>query len=149
MQGYKKISIFDLIIMALTVFGEASICDDYEQIRVGWTILNRAETWKWSIAKVCLTPWHFSCWKMNKYLWRFIVDNFNGYMQYDKYEWREFLRALSNCMYACNSEINRKAWAGMYYHDKSIPKPETWDELELIEETKHFKFYKLKEVKKG
>lgn len=147
MSDYKKFSIFDLLVMALTVFGEASICSDYEQIRVAWVILNRAERWKWKVSKVCLIPWHFSCWRQNKYLWRFIVDNFIGEMEFDKYEFKEFIRAMNNCIYALNSKTNRRLWGGLYYHDKSIPKPETWDNLIEVETTEHFKFYKIKEVK--
>jgi len=149
MQGYKKISIFDLIIMALTVFGEASICADYEQVKVAWVILNRAEKMKWNIARVCFTPWHFSCWRQNRYLWRFVIEVVFGEGKEWSYEWKEFARCLNNCIIAIMDRDKGRQWGGLYYHDKSIPKPDTWDFAELIDETKYFKFYKEREEKKG
>ena len=65
----------DLVIMALTMWGEARNEGNAGLAAVAWTIRNRAEAdlwgdgkpdwWGEGIAGVCLKPWQFSCWNAN------------------------------------------------------------------------------------
>jgi len=140
-----KITLFDIIVMTLTVFGEASICYDDEQIKVAWVILNRTERYGGKIVRVCLNPWNFLCWIKNKYLWRFIIECvFCGGKEWG-YDWKEFVRCFKNCTEAIQNIEKGKRWGGLYYHDNSIQTPEAWRNFEVVEKTTHFTFYKEKE----
>ncbi len=140
-----KITLFDIIVMTLTVFGEASICYDDEQIKVAWVILNRTKKWKKSPCEICLMPFHFSCWRQNKYLYNLIIDLLTKGIDLRKAEGYQFARALYNVMYACKYQDSGLKWGAMYYHDNSIQTPEEWKEFEVIEKTQYFTFYKEKE----
>lgn len=62
----------DVVIMALTLYGEARGLDTEGQTKVAWVIRNRAERFGFvgtshvgaegAVAKACLMPWQFSCW---------------------------------------------------------------------------------------
>lgn len=62
----------DLVIAALTIYGEARGESDKGQIAVAYTIINRARARRWwgrtasepdhSLAAVCLRPWQYSPW---------------------------------------------------------------------------------------
>ncbi|RLF88047.1 hypothetical protein DRN34_00275 [Thermococci archaeon] len=140
-----KVRLIDIIIMTLTVFGEASICDDYEQIKVAWVILNRSKKWGELPCEVCLAPFQFHCWRKNKYLYELIISLLVGGVSLKIGEGYQFARALYNVMYSCKYYEIGLRWGATYFHDNSISTPEKWKDFEIVEKTEHFTFYKEKE----
>jgi len=140
-----KVRLIDIIIMTLTVFGEASICDDYEQIKVAWVVLNRSKKWRKLPCEVCLAPFQFHCWTKNKHLYNLIISLLVSGINLERGEGYQFARALYNVMYACKYVNTGLEWGAMYYHDNSIQTPEAWRNFEVVEKTTHFTFYKEKE----
>lgn len=66
----------DILVGALTVYGEARGCTQAGRTAIAHTIINRAKKHSWwgkidgmypdhSIAAVCLKPWQYSCWNAN------------------------------------------------------------------------------------
>lgn len=50
------------VVLALTVFAEASGEPELGQVAVAWVVKHRAARWRQTIQLVCLAPRQFSCW---------------------------------------------------------------------------------------
>jgi N-acetylmuramoyl-L-alanine amidase len=86
----------DLVIMALTLHGEARGLDTEGQTKVAWVIRNRAQRFnlpffagklvnhEGAIEKVCRAPWQFSCWNEgdpNARLLNALLSEWNRYLE--------------------------------------------------------------------
>ena len=136
------------LFVARVIYSEtSSIGTDEEKTAICRVIQNRIRNRAFGSGRlfsaydVCKQPKAFSCVgsRKNGNWWAF-KQNLNEYTVTAC----QMARSLMN-----GDEISGESWMDdiVYYHDKSIEKPDKWDNrfwrAVLVRETEHFKFYKI------
>lgn len=141
----------DELFIAKTIYSETStLCSYLEILAVACVIQNRIGLKDFGGCKnaveVCKYPGAFSSVTKHNVNWDQYKVNLNKFTFYDA--------RLAKILMSPTQKINVKDWMKdiVYYHDKSISKPKSWDnkyyKTILVKETQHFKFYKVEKVGK-
>lgn len=112
-----KHTLNDLIVMAMTIYGEARGESQMGQYAVGCVIYNRYKKQHLgskSIEHVCLKPWQFSCWNENDPNRRLLTST----MQMNE----AFYRCLHEATYILQYGDNRQdiTLGSLHYHSVSL-----------------------------
>lgn len=112
---------FEVILMALTIWGEAR-GEPYEgKLGVAWVLRNRAKRWKFKMSRVVLKAWQFSFWNTDDPSRDDISD-----IDPDSPIWLECLKAASAAYFELGEDPTKGA---IYYLNplslKSLPS--WWD----------------------
>ena len=150
-QKASKISLNeDELFIAKTLYSETSTLCTYEEIiAIGCIIQNRIGLKDFggcnSAIEVCKHPGVFSSVSTHNSNWDQYKVDLNKFANYDA----KVAKILADPKY----KLAGYSWTNdiVYYHDKSISKPKSWDnkyyKAVFVKETPKFKFYKIEKVK--
>ena len=142
----------DELFIAKTIYSETSTLCTYEEIvavacviqnRIGLKDFGNCE----NALEVCKKPGSFTAVSNHNSNWDEYTPNLNKFTYYDA--------RLAKALASPNVEIKGASWMKdiVYYHDKSIQKPRSWDnkyyKTVLVKITPKFKFYKVIKRKKS
>lgn len=151
-QKSKQLSLNeDELFIAKTIYSEASTLCSYEEIdAIGCVIQNRIRLKDFgnckSALEVCKHLGSFTSVSTHNSNWDEYKINLNKYANY--------IAKVAKILHNPNVRLVGKPWMKniVYYHDKSISKPKSWDnkyyKAILVQETPRFKFYRVEKVKK-
>ena len=136
----------DELFIAKTLYSETSTLCTYEEIvavacviqnRIGLKDFGNCE----SAIEVCKKPGSFTAVSHHNSNWNQFKSNLNKFTYYDA--------RLAKALADPNVDIRGSSWMKdiVYYHDKSIQKPRSWDnkyyKTVLVKVTPKFKFYRV------
>jgi hypothetical protein len=102
----------------LTLFNEASICDEAEMRAVARTIQVRAEDRRTSIHEECLRPYQYSCWNGYAKKHKILIAYRNGQYQGTPAWWK--CQRVTRNLYAGDLD-DLPRWNHYYRMDMKIP----------------------------
>lgn len=139
--------------IAKTIYSEAStLCSYEEHIAIGRVIQNRIGHKGFGMGRlsnafeVCKQPKAFTSVLKHNVNWDQYQIKLNKFSKFDA--------QIAKILMDPSKRLGGSSWMKdiVYYHDKSIKKPSSWDnrywKAILVKETEHFKFYKIEENKK-
>ena len=144
-QEYLKLSEDELFIAKVLYSETSTLCSFEEILAIGNVIQNRVGHPGFgklrSPIDVVKQRAAFSSVLKHNSNWDRYSINLNQYTKYDA--------GVAKILLSSNMRLGGESWMKdvVYYHDKSISKPKSWDNkywrAVLVKETQHFKFYKV------
>ena len=111
---------FEVILLALTVWGEARGEDYKGKLAVAWVICNRARFQETRLSRIVLKAWQFSFWNTNDPSRDDISDiDERGPV------WEQCLKAATGAYF--KHTIDPTYGAEFYYNPSVVAKPSWWD----------------------